>query len=302
MDFVLECDRLRKVYGPTAAVESVSFQVKPGEIFGLLGPDGAGKTTTMRMLCGILAPASGTARVLGYDVQRESEAIKERIGYVSQRFSLYGDLTVWENIEFFADLYQVPLNERAERAEQLLAASRMAPFKTRLAQHLSGGMKQKLALTCTLIHTPQLLFLDEPTTGVDPVSRRDFWEILYGLVGQGMTLVVSTPYMDEAERCQRIALMHRGRILLCDTPENVRSRMTGAVIEVETDRMREARQVLRALPGVQSVEAFGERLHAVVGDSGQEEEIRRALESAGIPARSVRPISPTLEDAFVSLL
>lgn len=203
-------------------MDAVSFEVAPGEVFGLIGPDGAGKTTTMRMLTAIMDPTEGSATVLGFDTRRDEQAIKERIGYVSQRFSLYGDLTVAENMEFFADLFQAPPDERAERAHRLLAASRMQPFTGRLARDLSGGMKQKLALACALIHTPQALFLDEPTTGVDPVSRRDFWAILYELVGEGMTLIVSTPFMDEAERCHRIALMHRGRILICDTPDAVR--------------------------------------------------------------------------------
>jgi ABC-2 type transport system ATP-binding protein len=204
-------------------VDGLSFEVARGEVFGLIGPDGAGKTTAMRMLTAIMDPTGGSATVLGYDTRRESRPIKDRIGYVSQRFSLYGDLTVEENMEFSADLFQVPAAERPAQCERLLSASRMQPFTRRLARDLSGGMKQKLALACALIHTPEVLFLDEPTTGVDPVSRRDFWAILYGLVGEGMTLVVSTPFMDEAERCHRIALMDRGRLLVCDTPEAVRA-------------------------------------------------------------------------------
>lgn len=224
MEFVVECDRLTRAFGRRVAVDALTLQIPRGEVFGLIGPDGAGKTTTMRMLTAIMAPSSGSARVLGLDVTRDGEAIKERIGYVSQRFSLYGDLTVGENLEFFADLFQVPPDERPERTERLLAASRMTPFIRRQARDLSGGMKQKLALACALIHTPEVLFLDEPTTGVDPVSRRDFWRILYGLVGEGMTLVVSTPFMDEAVRCHRIALMHLGRILMCDTPDAIQAR------------------------------------------------------------------------------
>lgn len=221
MGAAVECEGLTKRFGEHVAVDGLTLSIDRGEVFGLIGPDGAGKTTTMRMLTGIMEATSGSARVLGYDTRREAQAIQERIGYVSQRFSLYGDLTVDENIEFFADLFQVPPDERPGRSRRLLEASRMAAFTDRRAQNLSGGMKQKLALTCALIHTPEVLFLDEPTTGVDPVSRREFWDILYGLVSQGMTLVVSTPFMDEAERCDRVAFLHQGRILACDTPDAI---------------------------------------------------------------------------------
>lgn len=220
---VVQCAALSKSFGQTLAVNGLSFDVGRGEVFGLIGPDGAGKTTTMRMLTAIMEPTSGSATVLGFDTRRQPDAIKERIGYVAQRFSQYGDLTVAENIEFFADLFQVPLDGRLERTQRLLAASGMEPFTERLARDLSGGMKQKLALMCALIHTPEALFLDEPTTGVDPVSRQEFWTILYELVAQGMTLVVSTPFMDEAERCHRIGLMHRGRMLAMGTPDEIAS-------------------------------------------------------------------------------
>lgn len=302
MEIALQCEQLRKVFGKRAEVGPVSFQVAPGEIFGLLGPDGAGKTTTMRLLCGIMQPTEGSATVLEFDVRRDPEAIKERIGYMSQRFSLYGDLTVAENIDFFADVFQVPPRERPARAAKLLAASRLTPFQNRLAQNLSGGMKQKLALVCTLIHTPQLLFLDEPTTGVDPVSRRDFWQILYGLVQEGMTLVVSTPYMDEAERCHRIALMNRGHILLCDTPQAVRTHMRGAVIEMQTARSWEARRLLLEIPSVRGVEVFGERLHVVVEDAACRPELLQTLAQKEIPVESARAVPAGLEDVFVMLM
>ncbi len=209
---------LRKTFNGLTAVDGIDLQVRRGEIFGLVGPDGAGKTTTMRLLAGLLDPDAGGARVAGFDVQRQTEAMKRQIGYMPQRFSLYGDLTVAENMRFFATIYQVPRAERLARQQRLLEFSRLEPFLKRQAQFLSGGMKQKLALACVLMHTPQVLFLDEPTTGVDPVSRRDFWKILYSLLQEGVTLFVSTPYMDEAERCTRVALMNRGRIIFCGTP------------------------------------------------------------------------------------
>lgn len=302
MDVVVRCEKLRKEFGANVAVDSIDLSVEAGEVFGLIGPDGAGKTTTMRMLTAILPPTSGSAQVLGFDVGRDGQAIKERIGYVSQRFSLYGDLTVAENLEFFADLFQVPPEERPARAARLLAASRMTPFQGRLAQNLSGGMKQKLALACSLIHTPRVLFLDEPTTGVDPVSRREFWSILYELVGEGMTLMVSTPYMDEAERCHRIALMHRGRILVCDTPDAVRRRLSDTVIEVEAAPQTAARLALREVPGVRSVEAFGELLHVLAEPRVDLEQLRTALDGAGVQTTEMRQIEPGLEDVFVSLV
>ncbi len=302
METALRCDNLCKVFGPNTKIGPVSFEVKPGEVFGLLGPDGAGKTTTLRTLCGILEATEGQATVLGYDVRRDPEAIKQRIGYMSQRFSLYGDLTVAENIAFFADVFQVSTRERPERTERLLAASRLTPFQNRLAQNLSGGMKQKLALVCTLIHTPQLLCLDEPTTGVDPVSRRDFWQILYGLVSEGMTLIVSTPYMDEAERCHRIALMNKGRILLCDTPQAIRAQMPGAVIELQTSHSWEALHALLGQPGIRGAEAFGERLHVVVDDAARQPEISGVLAQKGIQVQSARVVSPGLEDVFIMLM
>lgn len=299
----LVCSDLHKRFGRAGAeVGPISFSVSPGEVFGLLGPDGAGKTTTLRMLCGILQPSSGNGAVLDFDLLRQPEEIKERIGYMSQRFSLYGDLTVAENIEFFADIFRVPLRERPARSAELLTASRLAPFRNRRAENLSGGMKQKLALVCTLIHTPQVLILDEPTTGVDPVSRRDFWQILYGLVGQGMTLIVSTPYMDEAERCNRIAMMHRGRMLLCNTPAAVRHAFPGTVLEVHTECSWKARAALQKLPGVLLAEAFGDRLHVVVDGPERRADIERLLATEGVKFQSIRQVQPGLEDVFVTMM
>jgi len=294
---------LRKEFGGVVAVDGVDLEVRPGEIFGLVGPDGAGKTTTMRMLCGILDATAGRAEVAGFDVARRPEEVKRRIGYMPQRFSLYGELTVAENIRFIASIYHVPRRERMQREQELLEFSRLAPFRNRLAQNLSGGMKQKLALTCTLIHTPTVLFLDEPTTGVDPVSRRDFWMILYSLLRQGVTLFVSTPYMDEAERCSRVALMDKGRLLLCDAPEDLKQRMQGDLLEVIAQPQREAREVIGGLPDTLGVQVFGDRLHVWVADVARGgERITAELAQRGVRVVSMRRAAPSLEDVFVSVL
>jgi len=294
---------LRKEFGSIVAVESVDLAIRRGEIFGLVGPDGAGKTTTIRMLCGIIEPTAGDARVAGFDVRTHPEEIKRRIGYMSQRFSLYGDLTVAENLAFFADIYHVPKSARAGRQKELLDFSRLTPFTGRLAQNLSGGMKQKLALACTLMHTPEILFLDEPTTGVDPVSRRDFWKILYSLIGQGVTLVVSTPYMDEAERCNRVALIDKGRVIECDTPDNLRGKMHGELLELTCSPQRRAKEILSALPGVLAVQVFGERLHVWVENAERNQpQIERSLRESGICVDHLRRVAPNLEDVFVSML
>jgi ABC-2 type transport system ATP-binding protein len=294
---------LRKRFGALTAVDSIDLAVSRGEIFGLVGPDGAGKTTTMRMLCGILDPTEGDAEVAGYDLRRQPEQVKRRIGYMPQRFSLYTDLTVAENLLFFANIYHVPREARLRREQELLDFSRLAPFRTRLAGDLSGGMKQKLALACTLIHTPAVLFLDEPTTGVDPVSRRDFWKILYSLLREGVTLFVSTPYMDEAERCHRVALVDKGRILLCDTPEALKQRMKGDLLELIAQPQRQAKEMLSALPDVRGVQVFGDRLHVWVADASRDEpQLLRSLSEQGIQVLASRRVVPGLEDVFVSVL
>ncbi|HEY3377616.1 MAG TPA: ABC transporter ATP-binding protein [Armatimonadota bacterium] len=301
--YAIQAQGLRKDFGDLHAVDGLDLAVKPGEIFGLVGPDGAGKTTTMRLLAGLLTPNGGQAEVAGFDVLAQPEAVKRRIGYMPQRFSLYGDLTVAENIYFFAQIYHVPRAERLRREQELLEFSRLGPFRTRLAQDLSGGMKQKLALTCTLIHTPEVLFLDEPTTGVDPVSRREFWKILYALLKQGVTLFVSTPYMDEAERCNRVALMDNGRIILCDTPDGLKGRMRGELLEVVAQPLRAARDTVAALPGALGVQVFGDRLHVWVSDAvAAEPLLTAALTDAQITVESLRRIAPGLEDVFMSLV
>lgn len=302
-EYAVRATGLRKEFAQIVAVDSVDLAIERGEIFGLVGPDGAGKTTTIRMLVGIMEPTAGDAQVAGFDVRTRAEEVKRRIGYMSQRFSLYGDLTVAENLAFFADIYQVPRHERARREQQLLDFSRLTPFKRRLAQDLSGGMKQKLALSCTLMHSPEILFLDEPTTGVDPVSRRDFWKILYSLIGQGMTLVVTTPYMDEAERCNRVALIDKGRIIECDAPDNLKKRMRGELLEVICAPQRRAKEVLSTLPTVHSVQVFGERLHVWVENAERDRALLETrLEQSDVTIDLVRRVAPTLEDVFVSVM
>ncbi len=300
---MVEAHELRRQFGAVSAVAGLDLSVAPGEIFGLVGPDGAGKTTTIRMLCSVLAPTAGEARVAGFDVLRQPEQVKRRIGYMPQRFSLYGDLTVAENLAFFARIYHVPKAERIAREQRLLEFSRLGPFRDRQAQHLSGGMKQKLALSCALLHTPTVLFLDEPTTGVDPVSRRDFWRILYALLRDGVTIFISTPYMDEAERCGRVALMAAGRVLTCDTPEGLKQRMQGDLLEVIAAPQREAQAVLAAAPEARGVQVFGDRLHVWVGEAERDApRLSQTLSSRGLRVESLRPIAPSLEDVFVSLV
>jgi len=291
-------------YGDTVAAADVSFEVGRGEMFGLIGPDGAGKTTTLRVIIGLLAPSAGTVRTCGLDPVRESDALSRRIGYLSQRFSLYGDLSIDENVGFFAAVHGVP--GWKSRRDELLDLLRLRPFRDRLADRLSGGMKQKLALACTLIHTPELLVLDEPTTGVDPVSRRDFWRILARLQREGLTLLLTTPYLDEAERCQRVALMDEGRILTVSTPEALRAEAKGSVIEVLASPKREAAAVLSARPEVADVEVFGERLHAMLPGVPAERasEVARAIAEAlraqGLEVEQARATAPSLEDIFIA--
>jgi ABC-2 type transport system ATP-binding protein len=299
-DLAIDIQGLRKQFGALVAVDGIDLQVPRGEVFALVGPDGAGKTTTMRMLAGILAPTAGTARVVDIDI-RKPDRLRSRIGYMPQRFSLYGDLTVAENLRFFANIYHVPRAEYQQREQELLDFSRLGPFRDRLAQFLSGGMKQKLALACVLMHTPEVLFLDEPTTGVDPVSRREFWRILYTLVKRGVTLFVSTPYMDEAERCSRVAMMNHGRIVLCDTPRALKARLHGELLEVIAEPLNAARTCLQALPAVREVQVFGERLHVWLAD-GAGEGIADMLAAAGVTVESLRPIAPGLEDVFTGLI
>ena len=274
-----------------------------GEIFGLVGPDGAGKTTTMRLLCSVMEPSSGDAWVAGCHVVREAERIKQQIGYMSQRFGLYPDLTVIENIHFYADVYNEPRKGRGEKIDRLLAFSNLTPFRRRLAGNLSGGMKQKLGLACALVHTPKVLFLDEPTNGVDPVSRRDFWRILSQLLQQQVTIFVSTAYLDEADRCHRVGLLDHGHLLAVGTPAEVKRLMRGTILEIRTEEPRTAVAVLKARQSGDSVGLFGDRLHLVSRDPDRAAtEAQAALSQAGISVLGIRPIEPSLEDVFVSIL
>ncbi len=294
---------LSRSFGDTVAVDRLTLSVEEGELFGLVGPDGAGKTTVMRLLAGILDPSKGDAWVMGRSIRADAGEIQREIGYMSQRFGLYSDLSVLENVHFYTDLYGVPRRGREERIEELLAFSNLVPFKNRLAGNLSGGMKQKLGLACALIHTPRVLFLDEPTNGVDPVSRRDFWRILYRLLGEKVTIFVSTAYLDEAERFQRLALLHHGRLRAVGTPEEVKAFYPGAILEVRCPEPRRAAATLReAIPGG-AVGLFGDRVH--VGSREPERDltaVETALGKAGISYSPIRPVEPTLEDVFVSVL
>ncbi|HTR81832.1 MAG TPA: ABC transporter ATP-binding protein [Bacteroidota bacterium] len=297
----LELKSVSKKFGDIVAVDSVSLQVHKGEMFALVGPDGAGKTTTIRMLCGIAVPTAGELSVLGFDVKKETDEVRKRIGYLSQKFSLYGDLTIDENIEFFAEIHGV--RDYKQRRNELLEFTRLTPFRGRLAEKLSGGMKQKLALACTLVHTPEVIFLDEPTTGVDPVSRRDFWKVLSSLLKSGITIVMTTPYLDEAERCNRVALMNEGKILVVDTPPNVKKVMKGTIVEIVCSEIRRAFKILKAYPLVAEVQAFGDRLNVVVHDAARDmPKIISHLSGEGIAVEEWRVVPPSLENVFISLL
>jgi ABC-2 type transport system ATP-binding protein len=296
----IETSGLTKSYGSLTALRDVSLAVERGEMFCLVGPDGAGKTTTLRILCGLVQPTHGGARILGFDLGREISRIKERIGYLSQRFSLYGDLTVDENIEFFAEIHGVSAFEK--RRDELLDFTRLSPFRSRLADKLSGGMKQKLALACTLIHRPDIIFLDEPTTGVDPVSRREFWIILSNLLKSGITVFMTTPYLDEAERSTRVGLLDRGKLLVADTPARIKAAMTQKFVEIVCPDPRGAYALARGLPAVSDIQLFGDRLNLSLGRDVPAEGVIEALIRAGVTVSSWRPISPSLENVFISLI
>ncbi len=298
----IKTSNLTKAFGENTAVDKLNIEVRKGELFGIVGPDGAGKTTIMRLLTAIMEPTSGEAWIAGYSILHEGERIKEKIGYMSQRFGLYEDLTVMENIHFYADLYGVTKKERPQRIERLLGFSNLAPFKDRLAGNLSGGMKQKLGLACTLIHTPEVLFLDEPTCGVDPVSRRDFWKILYGLLREEITIFVSTAYLDEAERCTRIGLIHRGTMLIIDEPARVKKTMKMPMIEISSPDTRIARDIISKVEGVYSVSMYGDRLHIAVEDRETMGKIIKECNLRGIEIQGQREIVPSLEDVFIAMV
>ena len=291
-----------KRYGPVEALSGLTLDVRAGEMFGLIGPDGAGKTTAIRLMCGLLHLDAGAITVLGLDPRRDHRRLTERAGYLSQRFSLYGDLTIDENIAFFAEVHGV--RAYAKRRDQLLSMTQLTSFRGRLADRLSGGMKQKLALACTLVHEPRLILLDEPTTGVDPVSRREFWKLLSEFLAEGITILMSTPYLDEAERCTRVALVHEGRALAVDEPARLRSLIHGRMLELITPRSGDTVDVLRHLPGVADAQIFGERIHVTLASdaSDDEERFARALQSTSLAGVPMRRVQPSLEDVFIARL
>ena len=293
-------EKLTKSFPGVRAVDALSFDVHAGEIFGLVGPDGAGKTTTLRMLAGIMPPDAGNATIAGFDVVHNPEGAKHALSYMPQRFGLYEDLTVDENIGFYADLFGVKRTERMERSTQLLEAAGMAEFRKRMAGKLSGGMKQKLGLVCALIHRPKVILLDEPTTGVDPVSRRDFWRILYELIAEGVAILTSTAYLDEAERCHRVALLHQGKLLFCDTPANLKAGMGKGVLSVTGPEPRSLRIQLEHAKGISSLVLTGDGLHVVVDDAARRiPEFEALLNNAHVPFDAIQQVAPSIEDLFV---
>jgi ABC-2 type transport system ATP-binding protein len=298
----IQTQSLTRKFDDLTAVSELTLSVEAGEIFGLVGPDGAGKTTTLRLLSSILEPTGGRAEVAGFDVVSQAEQVKARIGYVSQRFGLYADLTVMENLHFYADIYGVTGRERRERIDRLLAFADLEAFRRRRAGDLSGGMKQKLALACALVHTPAVLLLDEPTNGVDAVSRRDFWRILYQLLREGVTIVLATSYMDEAERCSRVGLMHHGKLIACGTPTQIKGLMKGTILEARTAQPRTAWTLLRQSLGG-GVGLFGDRVHVVCQNAeATSERIRAALGAAKMEVLDLRKVEPSLEDVFISIV
>jgi ABC-2 type transport system ATP-binding protein len=299
----IKTENLTRKFRDLVAVDRLNLEIQRGETFGLVGPDGAGKTTTIRMLCAIMDPSGGSATVAGFDTVKQAEEIKKRIGYMAQRFNLYGDLSVMENLNFFADIFEVRGQERKGRIARLLEFARLAEFRGRRAAHLSGGMQKKLALACTLIHQPEILFLDEPTTGVDPISRREFWDILSELHLQGITIFVSTPYMDEAERCSRVGLMYQGQIIVCDQPDRVKGLVSGELIELRPANLRRAKEAIAGLEGLFEVQTYGDLLHVFVDDASKRiPELASLLMAQGIAVEGLRQTRPRMEEAFISLI
>jgi ABC-2 type transport system ATP-binding protein len=295
-------ENLSRSFGEVKALDGLNFSVEEGEIFGLMGPDGAGKTTCLRILCGLMRPTRGKAMVLGSDVDKDPEAIKDQIGYMAQPAKLYEDLTVKENIELYADLYQVPRDRYEQRMKRLLEFSGLAPFTDRLFRQLSGGMKQKVGLSCALIHTPRVLFLDEPTNGVDPVSRRDFWKILYELHREGVTILVASTYLDEADRCHRVALFDRGKVRLVMEPLSLRSLVKGHLFDLKTAERRKAMRILKSSPRVVQASLFGAGIHFSLREAEDLSHVENELTSSGLTAFHLEPIQPSLEDVYLSLV
>ena len=300
---IIETHELTREYKKTRAVDSLDLSIQSGELFGLVGPDGAGKTTTLRLLAGLLNITSGTAQVAGYDLARQAEAIKPNVGYMAQQFSLYSELTVVENLGFFADLYDVPRSELGQRMQRLLSFAGLTEFQDRRADKLSGGMQKKLALASTLIHEPDILLLDEPTTGVDPISRREFWNILTDLHLEGTTILVSTPYMDEADRCSMVGLMYEGKLVTCADPKRIRAQIEGELIEIRTNDWQAAHTLIETLPGVLEVQTYGESLHILVDSAAARlPEITNFIEENGLTCINARQAPARMEEAFISFI
>ena len=301
-EFIKITDLTRK-FKETIALDSINLTIQEGELFGLVGPDGAGKTTLLRTLAGLLGISSGEVRAAGCELHKNTETIKSKIGYMAQEFSLYGKLSVLENLQFFGEMYDVPPALQKERIPGLLAFAQLTDFTNRRAAKLSGGMKKKLALACTLLHQPPILLLDEPTTGVDPVSRREFWNILNDLHLDGTTIIVSTPYMDEADRCSRVGLIYQGRIAICDSPENIRQKIEGEFIKIVTNDWQKAREVIHPIKGVLEVQSYGEALHILVDSSTKRlGQIQKTLRKNNLEIIEIRVIKPRMEEAFISLI
>lgn len=304
MEYSVEAINLTKKFGDFTAVDGVSFQVRRGEIFAFLGPNGCGKTTTIRMLCGIIVPTSGTGRVAGFDIRTESDRVKEQIGYMSQRFSLYEELTARENLEFYAGVYQVLPSKRRARIDELIAMAGLEGRDDELATNLSGGWRQRLALACSIVHSPPILFLDEPTAGVDPVSRRRFWDMIYDLSENGVSVFVTTHYMDEAEHAHRVSLMSAGKLIACQSPDSLKAAgVPGSLLEVECEPVVPALELLPAVEGVKEVAVYGSLLHVVVEPSEERPAlVQDALQRRGVQVRRIEAIRPSLEDVFISAL
>lgn len=300
---IISTRELTRDYKDTRAVDSLDISIQPGELFGLVGPDGAGKTTTLRLLAGLLNISDGEASIAGFDLDSQAESVKSRIGYMAQQFSLYAELTVVENLTFFADIYDVDSSSLTARMDRLLSFAGLMDFKSRRADKLSGGMQKKLALACSMIHQPEILLLDEPTTGVDPISRREFWNILTELHLRGTTIIVSTPYMDEADRCSRVGLMYEGKMIICDKPSEIRKSIDGDLIIIRPDQWREAYKLLITLPGVHEVQTYGEALHMIVDRASTRlPEIKKVLNRSGIKFKDARKAPARMEEVFISLI
>ena len=300
---IIQLSEVTRKFKELEAVSGLSLEIQPGELFGLVGPDGAGKTTTLRLLAGLLRLSGGEGAIAGFDLRKDAEKIKKKIGYMAQQFSLYAELNVVENLQFFAELYDVPRAEIAGRMDRLLEFANLTGFRKRRADRLSGGMQKKLALACCLIHEPDILLLDEPTTGVDPISRREFWNILSGLHLTGTTILISTPYMDEADRCSRVGLMYEGQLIRCDSPKAIRASLDAEMIVLIPENKNGVEALLRGLPGVIEIQTYGDAYHILVSDADKQlKKIRRAFTRARIPVRELRESLPRMEEAFISLM